>query len=101
MVKVLAGLQQGLGRNAAYVGAGAAGRGATGGVFPLVNAGHVHAQLGRTNGGDVATRAAAYDDDVELFAHVLLSQLQRLGATVKSVSKFSSHKKPAQVRETF
>ena len=73
VVKMLAGLQQGLGGNAADVGASAAGCGATGRVFPLVDTGHVEAQLGRTNGRDIAAWAAADDDDVKIFAHVWLS----------------------------
>ena len=38
-------------------------------VLPFVDTGHVHAQLGGADGGDVATRAGADDDDIELFAH--------------------------------
>ena len=69
LIVVLRRLQQSLGGNAAHVGAGATGRGATLGVFPFVDTGHLETQLGGTNGSDVATRAPADDDDVELIGH--------------------------------
>jgi hypothetical protein len=37
--------------------------------LPLINTRHLKAQLGRTNGRNVATGASANDDDVELFTH--------------------------------
>jgi hypothetical protein len=69
MLKVLARLQQGLGRDATHVGAGAAGRWATGGVFPFIDTSDLETKLGCTDGGNVATGATADDNDVELFAH--------------------------------
>jgi hypothetical protein len=45
------------------------GRGRPCSVLPLVDAGHVEAQLRGTDGADIAAGAAADDDDVELFAH--------------------------------
>jgi hypothetical protein len=66
VLEVLAGLQQGLGGDAADVGAGAA-RGRTAlVVLPLVDAGDVHAELGGADGGDVAAGAGADDDEVEI-----------------------------------
>ena len=58
IVKV-AGMQQRLGRDAAYVQAGAAERTA------LVDTGGCQAQLARANGGVVTAGTAANDDDVE------------------------------------
>ena len=69
MLEVLGRLQQRLGGNAAHVGAGAARSGAALVVLPLVDTGDLHAQLGRADGGDVAARACADHDDVELLAH--------------------------------
>jgi hypothetical protein len=69
VVKVLAGLQQSLGRDATHVGAGAARGWATGGVLPFVYASDLETELCSANGRDVATRACADDDDVECFAH--------------------------------
>jgi hypothetical protein len=69
VVKVFGRLQQGLGRDATHVGAGAAGRWATGCVAPLVDTSDLETELGGANGGDVATGATTNDNDVELFAH--------------------------------
>ncbi len=66
VLEVLGRLQQRLGGDAAHVGAGAAGCGAALVVLPFVDTGHVHAQLGSADGRDVATRASADDDDIEL-----------------------------------
>ncbi len=74
LVEMLGRLQQRLGGNAAHVGAGAARCGAALAVLPLVDAGHVKAQLRGTDGSDVAAGAAADHDHVELFAHVNLTQ---------------------------
>ena len=63
---VLRGLQQRLGRDAAHVGAGAARGRPARLVLPLVDARGVETELRRADGGDVAARAAADDDDVEL-----------------------------------
>ena len=65
LLEMLRALQQRLGRNAAHVGAGAAGSGAAFFVFPLVNTGHVQAQLRGANGRDIAARACADNDDVK------------------------------------
>jgi len=65
VVKMLRRLQQGLGGNAAHVGTGAARGWATCGVLPLIDTSDLKAQLGGANGGDVATRPRADDDDVE------------------------------------
>jgi hypothetical protein len=69
VLEVLGRLQQRLGRDAAHVGTGAAGRRAALVVLPLVDTGHVKAQLGCADGGNVATGAAADDDHIKLFAH--------------------------------
>jgi hypothetical protein len=69
VVKVFGRLQQRLAWDATHIGASAAQGWAAFGVFPLVNTGHVHTQLGCTNGGNVAARTTTDDDDVELFAH--------------------------------
>ena len=69
MLEMLGRLQQRLGGNAAHVGAGAARSGAALVVLPLVDTGDLHAQLGSADGGDVAARACADHDDVELLAH--------------------------------
>ena len=65
LLEMLGALQQRLGRNAAHVGAGASGSGAAFFVFPLVNAGHVQAQLRSANGRDIAAGACADNDDVK------------------------------------
>jgi len=70
MLEMLGRLQQRLGGDATHVGAGAAGCRAACGIFPFIDAGHVHAQLCGADGRDVATGAATDDDDVKLFAHV-------------------------------
>ena len=57
--------------DAAGIRTGSSQRGAAFGVFPLVNAGHIEAQLRRANRRDVATRAAADDDGVEILTHIL------------------------------
>ena len=69
MVEMLAGLQQRLGRNATDIGAGAAGCGAALVVLPLINTGHAKAQLGSTDGCDIAAGASANHDDVKTFTH--------------------------------
>jgi hypothetical protein len=69
VLKVLAGLQQSFGGDATHVGTCAAGRWATGCVFPFVDAGDLETELGSANGRDVATGATADDNDVKLFAH--------------------------------
>jgi len=71
VLEVLGRLQQRLGRDAADVGAGAAGSGAASGVFPLVDAGHLEAQLGCADGSDIAAGAAADHDDIKCLGHVL------------------------------
>ena len=70
LVKMLRRLQQGLGGNAAHIGTGAARCWATSGVLPFIDTRDLKAQLGSADGGDVATRPRANDDDVEWFAHV-------------------------------
>lgn len=70
---VLGRLQQRLGRNAAHVGAGAAGSGAALAVLPGVDAGHRHTELGSADRGDVPAGAGTDDDDVELFGHSVLA----------------------------
>ncbi len=57
------GMQQGLGRDAADVEAGAAQR------LALFHAGHLHAELRGTDGADIAARTGADHDDVEGFGH--------------------------------
>src|SRR3990167_8231693 len=74
VLEMLGRLQQRLGGDAAHVRAGAAGGRTALVVLPLVDAGHVEAQLRGADGADVAAGAAADDDDVELFAHGLLAQ---------------------------
>ena len=65
LLEVLRRLQQRLRRNAADVGAGAAGRRTALVVLPLVDAGGGKAELRGADGGDVAAGAGADDDDVE------------------------------------
>ncbi|MPM99020.1 hypothetical protein SDC9_146210 [bioreactor metagenome] len=62
-------LQQRLRRNTAHVGASTTGSRAASSVLPLVDTGHVEAQLCCTDCSDVAARACADDDDVKLLAH--------------------------------
>jgi hypothetical protein len=69
MLKVFAGLQQRFGGDATHVGTSAAGRWATGCVFPLVDTSDLETELCSADGCDVATRATANNDDVELFTH--------------------------------
>ena len=71
LLEMLGALQQRLGRNAAHVGAGASGSGAAFFVFPLVNAGHVQAQLRGANGRDIAAGACADNDDVKSVTHIV------------------------------
>ena len=73
LVKMFRRLQQGFRRDAAHVGASATKCGATGVVLPFVDTSDLKAQLCRADGGDVTARASADDDDVEWFAHALLS----------------------------
>ena len=104
VVKMFAGLQQGLGGYATDVGAGAAGCGAAGRVFPLVDTGHVEAQLGRTNGRDIAAGACADDDDIKLLRHDLLSDQmsnnRREGSSIASliVTRPSTASRPSMMR---
>ena len=65
VVKMLRRLQQCFGGNATHIGTGAAWSWATGGVLPFIDTSDLKAQLGGANGGDVATRPRADDDDVE------------------------------------
>jgi hypothetical protein len=67
VVKMLRRLQQGLGGNAADIGASATGGWATCGVLPFINASDLKAQLGSANGSDVAARSRADDDDIKYF----------------------------------
>ena len=65
VVVMLRGLQQGLGGNAADIGAGAAGRRSAFVVLPLIDASGGKAQLGGADGGHVAAWPRTDDDDVE------------------------------------
>ena len=88
VVEVFAGLQQGLGGNASDIGAGAAGRRATLGVFPFVDAGHLKAQLGCANRRDIAAGAGADNDDVKFCAHGASDQIsnkRREGSSIASL----------------
>ena len=76
LAKVLGGvfvvfraLQQGFRRDAADIGASAAWGGLAGFVG-RVDTGYAHAQLGGANGGDIATRAGADDDNIKILRHV-------------------------------
>ena len=68
--KVFRRFQQRLGRDATHIGAGAARSSAARSVLPLVDTGDVETQLCSADGGNVATRATANDDDIKLLAHV-------------------------------
>ena len=104
MVKMLAGLQQSLGGNAADIGAGTAGCGASGRIFPLVNTSYVKAQLGRTNGRDIAAGTCADDDDIKVLRHDLLSDQmsnnKREGSSIASliVTRPSTASRPSMMR---
>ncbi len=60
----LGGFQQRLGRDAAGVQAGAAEGGGTVAVLPFVDAGDAQFVLAGADGGRIAGRAAADDDDI-------------------------------------
>ena len=79
MVVMLGRLEQSLGRNAANVGAGATQCGATLGVFPFVDTGHIETKLGCANGGNITARTATDDDHVKLFGHARLLRCQTTG----------------------
>jgi hypothetical protein len=64
LVKILGGLQQRLGGDAADIETGAAQRRA------LLDAGDLESQLGGADGADIAARPRPDDDDVESFGHV-------------------------------
>jgi hypothetical protein len=68
-------LQQGFGRNTAYVGAGAAGGWAATGVLPFVDTGDIHTELGGANRSDIAAGTGTDDDDIKCFAHDLLPNI--------------------------
>ena len=70
VIVVLRRLQQRLGRNAADVGTRATRRRFAVDGLPIVDAGHLHAQLCRTNRGNVTARAGADDYYVELIDHL-------------------------------
>ena len=72
VVVMLAGVEQGLGRDAADVEAGAARRRLAVLAGELVDAGRLQAELRGADRGDVAAGAGADDDDVEFFAHFLI-----------------------------
>ena len=73
LLVVFGRLQQRLGRDAADVGAGAAGSRAALAILPGVDAGDRHAELRGADGGDVAAGACADHDDVKLFGHSVLA----------------------------
>ena len=68
MLVMLRALQQGFRRDAAYIGASAA-RGGLARFVPSVDTGHAHAQLGRADGGDIATRAGTDNDNIKCLTH--------------------------------
>ena len=67
--EMLGGIQYRLGGNAAHIEAGATQRWFAVLADKIIHAQGFEAQLGRTDGGHVATGAAADNDHVELFAH--------------------------------
>ena len=69
MLVMLGGLQQCLGRNAADVGAGPAGRRPTVLVLPVIDTSRGETQLRRPDRGDIATGPATDDHHVEVLAH--------------------------------
>ncbi len=69
MLVVLGRLQQRLRGDAPDVGAGAARGGLAALAHPVVDARRLHSQLRAADRRDVATRAGADDDDVELLGH--------------------------------
>src|SRR5690606_4207218 len=73
LLVMLGRLQQGLGGNATYVGAGATGSGPAFGGGPGVDARHRHAQLRGSNGGDIASGTGSDYHYVELFSHFVYS----------------------------
>ena len=87
MLEMLARLQQCFRRDAADVGAGAAGRWATLVVFPLIDAGGVEAELRGPDRGHVAARAAADDDDIKLLGHWCLTRIENYRQLVKQAKK--------------
>ncbi len=73
------GIQQRLGRNAAHAQAGTAQCRLAVLAQGRVDAGDLHAQLRRTDGGVITGRTGTDDDDVELFAHFICSREWGIG----------------------
>src|SRR6266702_2467433 len=74
LLEVLGGLQQGLGRDAADVGARAPQRGLAVRALPLVHAGGLEAELRGADRGDVTARPAADDYDVKRLSHEVIGK---------------------------
>src|SRR5690606_21571122 len=72
LLEMLGRLQQRLGRNAAHVGARAAGSRPALPVLPGIDASDGHTELSGANGGDITAGASTDDDDVKLFGHDVL-----------------------------
>ena len=68
LVQHVGGMQERFGRDAAHVQAGAAQR------FAPLDAGGFQAQLGATNGGNIAARTGANHDDIIAGHGVLLGE---------------------------
>ena len=84
---VLGRLQQRLGGDATNVGAGTTRCRAALLVLPFVDAGGVEAQLGCTDGGDVAAGAATDDDHVKILAHVCIPDSLCASASAETDAK--------------
>src|SRR6185295_9498796 len=69
LVIQLRGFEQGLRRDAARIGAGAAEDGRAVLVLPFVDAGHLQLVLRRANGGGITRRTATDDDHVVFVRH--------------------------------
>src|SRR6266496_505256 len=74
LLEVLGGLHQGLGRDAADVGARAPQGGLSVGAPPIVHAGCLEAELRGADRGDVTARAAADHYDVKRLSHEVIGK---------------------------
>src|SRR6185503_8866870 len=103
MLVVLARLQQRLAGDTADVGAGATRSRPALLVLPVVDASGVHSELRCANRGDVATRSAANNDDVECFVGHCAPQMSNSRRAGSSSASFiatspSTASRPSMMR---